>query len=146
MRSESGGTRWVPPKTAWMGRSGKRRSLRGENVADAVVGASGEYHQPCWGIYHTDLLLREGIQDKAAIRPLHDRGGCTASSGPGTGKFPQEIHMRSDAAYSHLPDSGSRSAPAGRTRMPPWAGLPTPASGNRSPAGAGRTGGPTTSG
>ena len=37
---------------------------RGEDVADAVVGASGEYHQPCWGIHHTDLFLREGIQDK----------------------------------------------------------------------------------
>ena len=69
---------------------------RGENVADAVVGASGEYHQPCWGIHHTDLLLREGIQHQAAIRPLHDRGGMHRLLWSGDGEIPQEIHMRSD--------------------------------------------------
>ena len=69
---------------------------RGENVADAVVGASGEYHQPCWGIHHTDLFLREGIQDKAAVWPLHDRGGMDRLFRSGVRKVSQKIHMRSD--------------------------------------------------
>ena len=68
----------------------------GENVADAVVGASGEYHQSCWGIHHTDLFLREGIQDKAAIRPLHDRGGMHRLFRFRVRKVSQKIHMRSD--------------------------------------------------
>ena len=85
--------------TAENGLDGPLREVpfhRGENVADAVVGTSGEYHQPCWGIHHTDLLLREGIQDKAAVRALHDRGGMDHLFRFRVRKVSQKIHMRSD--------------------------------------------------
>ena len=68
----------------------------GENAADAVMGAAGEHHQPRRSIHHADLLLREGIQHQAAIRPLHDRGGMHRLLWSGDGEIPQEIHMRAD--------------------------------------------------